>query len=970
MKNNKIFFIILILCFLLQHTLYAQPHRIANFNPNKTWADSVVKTLTLDEKIAQLMIVRAFSNKDSIYNRSLIDSVKKYQVGGVCFFQGGIVRQALITNELQKVSKIPMMVSIDAEYGLAMRLDSVMLFPRQMALGATYDTATIYRMGKEIARQCKRMGIHVNYASCIDVNCNSRNPVINSRSFGANPQLVADCGIAYMKGMQENGVMPTAKHFPGHGDTDADSHFSLPTIKHNRQRLDSIELYPFIKAIQAGIDGVMVGHLNVPTLDTSVRSISSTSKPIITDLLIDSMNFNGIIITDGLEMKGIAKYYAPGDMEVMTLLAGNDLLLLPTSAYIVIQKIKEAIDKGILTEEDIDRKCLKMLKAKEKYVLSNCNEIDVRHLYEDINTQETEDIINVLTRKSLTLLKNDDHIIPFQNIPAQPLLHLRIDNGGMATLETTLSNYLPMKTVRITQNDLKKNSVEMQNIADSGQILLVSLHTTTQYPISNYGLTQEVISFLDNLSKRNKIIFVVMGNPYVLNYLPFSRNFSVVLVAYHPVHAAEKAVGEALCGLFPITGKLPIDLNNYVYGTGVCSKEQNIAKVNFSGIDSLAQLGISENAYPGCRILIAHKGEVIYNKSFGKHTYEGDRQVSINDVYDLASITKAAATTLAIMKLVEEDKIDIHDKLSDYLPYLNKTDKEDITIAEVLTHTSGLSAWIPFYKKTFSIIDSSWNPDVYSKTLDATYSVKVCKDMYMNNQYIDSVYYYLVTAPLKDNKHYEYSDIGFYFLADLIHKVTNTTLDTYVNDNFYQPMGLKHILFNPSDKILSHYLVPTERDMVFRKQLVQGYVHDEGAAMLRGVSGHAGLFATADDLYVVLQMLLNKGEYNGIHYLQPHTIKKFTSYYSSKTRRGLGFDKPLHGNKKGPHCGVYVSSQSYGHSGFTGTFFWVDPKYDLIYIFLSNRIYPNADNKKLAQLNIRTNIQDLIYQYVEIIEEE
>ncbi len=965
MKNKNSFFVIIFIALLLQqkYVLFSQQNRITNIEITNTWADSILKTLTLEEKIAQLMVVRAFSNKDSIYTKNLIDSIQKYQPGGVCFFQGGISRQALITNRLQKVSNIPLMVSIDAEFGLAMRLDSVMLFPRQIALGATYDTATIYRMGSEIARQCKRMGIHVNYASSVDVNCNSLNPVINSRSFGANPQMVADCGIAYMKGMQDNGVMPTAKHFPGHGDTDADSHYSLPTINHNRKRLDSIELYPFLKAIQAGIDGIMIGHLNVPILDTATRSISSTSRPIITNLLIDSMKFNGIIITDGLEMKGISKYYAPGDLEVMALLAGNDLLLLPAEPYIVIQKIKDAILHNILTEEDIDKKCLKMLKMKEKYVLPNSNEINVTHLYEDINSKQAEEIINILTKKSLTLLKNDEYIIPFQHIPRQALVHLRIDNGTMTTLESTLSKYIPLKTIRITQNDLQKNTINIQNIIDSGKVVLVSLHNISQYPARNYGLTKETILFLDSLSKRNKVIFVLMGNPYILDYLSFSTNFSAVLVAYHATNVAEKAVGEALCGVSPITGKLPVYLADYTYGTGICSKEKNIVKSEFPEIDSLANLGILENAYPGCRILIAHKGEIIYNKSFGKHTYEDDVEVSINDLYDLASITKVAATTLAIMKLCEDDKIDIHDKLSAYLPYLKETDKENITIAEVLTHSSGLGAWIPFYKKTLSTVDTGWNLCIYSKTSDVKYSVEVCNNMYMNNQYIDSIYYSIITTPLKEKK-YKYSDLGFYLLADLIHSVTNTTLDDYVNYNFYQPMGLENILFNPSKKILLHYIVPTERDTVFRKQLIQGYVHDEGAAMMGGVSGHAGLFVTANDLYAILQMLLDEGKYNGKQYLNPKTIKQFTAYYSNHSRRGLGFDKPLQGNKQNGPCSIYASSQSYGHSGFTGTFFWVDPKYDLVYVFLSNRIYPNADNKKLLNLNIRTNIQDVIYNYL------
>ncbi|MDD4210582.1 MAG: glycoside hydrolase family 3 N-terminal domain-containing protein, partial [Bacteroidales bacterium] len=660
-----------------------------------SWPDSVLQTMSLEEKIAQLLILRISSDKTISETQSIMDTIQKYQVGGVCFFQGGIARQALITNQIQKTSKIPLFVSIDAEWGLAMRLDSVELFPRQMALGASYDTTLIYEMGAEIARQCKRMGIHINYASCIDVNSNSKNPVINSRSFGEDPHLVAACGIAYMKGMQDNGVMPVAKHFPGHGDTDMDSHYKLPTIKHNRQRLDTIELLPFQKAINSGINGIMVGHLNVPALDTSANSISSTSKTIIRSLLIDSMHFSGLIITDGLEMKGIADYYPAGELEVNALEAGNHMLLLPAYPYIVIEKIKEAIQQGILTEEDINEKCLNVLRMKEKYVLPNYKVIDTTHLFEDINSKRAENIYQGLTESSITLLKNDNDIIPFQTIPESPVLHFRIDNSNRTDLETLLSKYIPLETKRISNSDLVRNQNELLNYRDSGGFVIVSLHNTSQYPKNNYGLTTEAISFLDTLSKKSKIIFLVMGNPYLLDNIPFTDRFAAIIIAYHPVPQAEKAVAEALCGLIQIQGTLPISLANYPYKTGIQPNKTSISKIDFPVIDSLATLGIQKKAYPGCRILIAHKGDIIYNKSFGKHTYTGNIPVKEKDVYDLASITKVAATTLAIMKLYDTDKIKLHDKLSEYLPYLIGTNKEDISIAEVLTHTAGLKAWIP-----------------------------------------------------------------------------------------------------------------------------------------------------------------------------------------------------------------------------------------------------------------------------------
>lgn len=939
------------------NTLHAQTINTSEIQ-HLTWADSILKTLTIEEKIAQLMVIRAGSNNNTI--NSLLDTIKKYQIGGVCFFQGGITRQAIMTNQMQAISKIPLFISIDAEWGLAMRLDSVALFPRQMALGAGYDTNTIYKMGVEIARQCKRLGIHANYASCIDVNCNATNPVINSRSFGENPKLVADCGIAYMKGLQNNGILPFAKHFPGHGNTESDSHFNLPTIKHDRKRLDSIELFPFRQAIQAGIEGIMIGHLNIPALDTNQNSISSSSKNIVSNLLKDSMQFKGIIITDGLEMKGITNYFAPGDLEVQTLVAGNDLLLLPSYPYIVIEKVKEAIKQDILTEKEINEKCLKVLKMKEKYVLPNSGKIKIENIYDDINSKQAESIYTALTQSSITLIKNEDQMIPFPYKPKDTLLHFRIDNGKESTLESYLSKNIFLETIRVCDTDLINldNDILSHKI-DTNKYILVSLHTTTQSTLNNYGLSTQTVAFLDSLSKRSKILFLLMGNPYVLNHIPFNERFSSIVVAYHPVSVAEKAVAEALCYVNPIQGKLPVTLLQYPCGEGIQTNESSLSIGSFPLIDSIALEGIEQRAYPGCRVLIAQGGEIIYNKSFGNHTYEGNLHVKENDIYDLASITKVAATTLAMMKLYDEDKINLHDKLSKYLPYLKETNKEDITIAEVMTHTSGLRSWIPIYKLTIN--DTGWDTTVYRNTFSETFSVKVCENMYMNNSYIDSIRQYVINSPVSANKTYEYSDLGFYLLADLIYHVSGKPLNEYVSENFYTPLRLTHISFNPKERFFLNQIPPTEQDTFFRRQLVQAYVHDQLAAMNGGVSGHAGLFSSANDLYVLLQMLLNEGKYNGEKYLKESTVKRFTSYYYHSCRRGLGFDKPFHDKGGGP-CSKSASSLSYGHSGFTGTFCWVDPKYNLIYIFLSNRVYPDTDNQKILSLSIRTKIQDIIYE--------
>ena len=931
------------------------------------WADSVLQTLTLEEKIAQLISIRAHSDKDNAYSDKLIQQVEKYQVGGACFFQGGPARQAIITNRMQKVSKIPMMISIDGEWGLAMRLDSVELFPRQMALGASQDLEGIYMLGKIIADQCKRTGIHVNFAPCVDVNTSPKNPVIGSRSFGSSPQWVARCGIAYGKGMQDNGVMACGKHFPGHGDTETDSHYSLPVINHDVEHLQKIELFPFRELIKQGNDAMMVSHLNIPSLDSSKKSIATTSYKITTELLQHQMQFDGLIFTDGLEMKGITNYYKTGDLEVQTLIAGCDVLLLPGDLDIVIPAIVNAVKQGFLSEEEINRKCLKVLKMKEKYVLPNCKPISLENITKEVNSPQAKAIYHRLTEHSITVLQNKNHILPLKD-KNKKIVHLRVDKTRQNQLQLTMNNYLDIVTHQ-DKTELSENTAATFAKVKDADYVIVSLHGTSQYARNNYNLQAKTIQFLDSLTKMKEVVLVLMSNPYCLEYIPFSERFSAIVLGYHPVALAEEAIGKILCGAMPSQGKLPIELTNYSVGTGVELKaikalQQEETNPHLKQIDEIAQNGITQKAYPGCRVLVYHKDKVIYNKAFGTFSYTDNSPVTQNTIYDIASVTKVAATTLAIMKLFDEHKIDVKDKLSDYLPYLKNTDKASITIAQAMTHTAGLQAWIPFYTKTL-LSDKSLNPAIYSKVYSNDFSIQVCENLFIKESYRDTIISRIVTSKLTGNNNYLYSDLGFYLLADLVKVVSGKALDKYVEDVFYIPMGLSRITFNPLKQFDLNEIPPTENDTVFRKMLVHGFVHDQGAAMLGGVSGHAGLFASANDLLAIAKLLLHDGKYSGQQYISKKTIDYFTSYYYSQgsCRRGLGFDKPARGDAQSP-CSKSASPQSYGHSGFTGTFIWIDPQHELIYIFLSNRINPDAENKKITQMGIRSHIQDVIYQAI------
>ena len=950
---------------LLFSGLLAAPAAGAQPVPEKagsSWADSLLRTLTLEQKIAQLVMVRVHSNKNRAYNDTMVARMARYQWGGVCFFQAYPVCQAMLTNRLQAVSRVPVMVAIDGEWGLGMRLDSILLYPRQMALGASRDTEAIYEMGRQMALQCHRIGVHCNFAPDVDINNNPANPVINSRSFGSSPFWVSRCGIAYMRGMQDHGLLTTAKHFPGHGDTETDSHAATPSISHSRRHLQKMELQPFEALIRAGADGVMVGHLKVPALDTAC--IATLSHKIMHDLLREELHFRGLICTDALEMKGICNLYPAGELEVQVLLAGADLLLLPPDPVAAVEKIKAAVESGLLTESLIDAHCLQVLRMKEKYVRPYAQPVPTAHLVEDLNSAEAQAVSRRLTESSLTLLKIRHHMVPVPE-KAGSILHLRIDPSGQNLTDTFFRRRYAAQCVRMSPKQASDTHLlhALLRRSDTADMLVVTLSGLSQYPEKNnrYGLLPAVSDLLDSLSSHRRMLLIVMGNPYVLNLIPTAHRMAAILVAYHPTLQAEQAVTDALAHRLPVQGRLPVELEAFPEGEGVeivaapLLRPLTEPSPAFRRIDTLVQKGLDASAFPGCQVLVAQQGRILYDRAFGSYSYEDRRPVTAETVYDLASVTKCLATTLAVMKLYEEGRIRLEAPLSDYLPYLQGSNKASLTVAEVMTHTAGLRDWIPFYKR--------WGAEIYRPYSSAAFSVPVCRGMYMRSDYRDSIRHLIAVSPLAKDKKYKYSDLGFYLLADAVRQVSGQPLDSFLYANIYGPMGLQRTCFNPWQRFPETQLAPTENDRTFRKQQVCGYVHDQGAAMMGGVCGHAGLFSTAEETALLLQMLLNGGVYRGVTFFKPQTVKLFTSYYAPHVcRRGLGFDKP---SLSGPSpCGRLASPESFGHSGFTGTFFWVDPKYDLLYVFLSNRVCPDADNTKLSAMNIRTDIQDYIYQVI------
>lgn len=952
----------------------ANPPFITN---DTKWVDSVFAKLTPEERIAQLFMVAAYSNKDKKHKDEISKLIQENKIGGLIFFQGGPVRQANLTNYYQSISKVPLLISIDGEWGLAMRLDSTPQFPRQMALGAIQNDSLIYEMGREIGRECKRMGIHVNFAPVADVNNNPQNPVIGSRSFGEDKYNVARKAAAYMKGLQDEKILANAKHFPGHGDTDSDSHKTLPLINHSKERMDSLELYPFKQLIKQGLGSMMVAHLSIPAYDTTRNTASTLSKAVVNDLLKEQLQFKGLVFTDALNMKGVSKFFKPGEVDVKALLAGNDVLLFAEDVPLAIMAIKSAIDSGLVTQSEIDLRCKKILLTKKWVGLDKYKPVNVNNLYADLNNPTAYLINKKLAENYLTLLSNKDNIIPIKNLDTLRIASVAVGPKQKDEFQKMLGSYTSIEHFVIDKDARKEEFDSLLKKLKPYNLVVVAISNTNSNPKKDFGTTPQQEYLLKLLRKQSRVVLNVFGNPYILTKFPEAEKVDAVLWSYEYNEFTQQLSAQLIFGGIPAKGKFPVTASpKFSLNTGityasttrvrfVSPAEMGINEKKLSMIDTLALKGIKENVYPGCQVLAIKDGKVFYNKAFGYHTYDNKKKVETTDLYDLASITKIASSTAALMKLVDEKKINLDDKLGAYLPELIGTNKSDIIIREMLTHQAGLPAWIPFWQRTVDKA-GAYRPGIYSSFPNDTFSLRVAESLYMNKNYADTLYKKLVDCSVADKHEYKYSDLGFYFLKKIIELKGSMPLEDYVSNNFYKPLGLKTMVYKPRNYFPLDVIVPTENDTKFRKQLVHGDVHDPGAAMMGGVAGHAGLFSNALDLGVLMQLFLQKGEYGGSKFIDSSIVNEFIKcQYCKDNRRGVGFDKPeTDPNKTNPVCDC-VSYLSFGHSGFTGTLAWADPEKNIVYVFLSNRVYPNADDNKLAKSGIRSQIQSVIYEVLQ-----
>lgn len=954
------------------------------------WVDSVFDAMSYDERIGQLFMVISELKSDNRNMQRLNRYIDSVRIGGILFHKGDPVMQAELTNYLQKRTRIPLMVSLDGEWGLSMRLSGTTRFPKNMMLGAIEDNGLITEYGKEVARQCKVMGIHINFAPDMDVNSNTDNPVIGIRSFGESPSAVAEKGIAYARGLESEGILSVSKHFPGHGDTSEDSHETLPVVRHDRNQLDSVELLPFRQYIREGFAGVMTGHLYIPALDKTHGRPASLSKPVVTDLLAGELQFAGLRFTDALAMKG-ASIKKSDNPCVLALAAGNDVLLAPSAPLTDFNAVKEAIDEGILSLEDIEAKCLKILQYKYIAGLNEYRPVEVKGLPERLNSPHAAWLAARLNSEAITLLKNEDTILPLKQLGKKKVAVLSIGETVNNEFQKMLNRY---DTVACFSIGRKATPAQVQQVYRklSGYDRIICGIHTVRIPESQA---------LRRLAEEKELVLAFFTLPYFCkDYKSSIHKSKAVVMAYEATPMAQEFAAQLIYGGIAAKGKLPVSIPGLYYsGTGIFTaktrlgyhqpEEVGLNAVRLSAIDSIVQEGLDQKAYPGCQVLVAKDGMVVYNKSFGYFNFDKKQPVEENSVYDLASASKASGTLLAVMKAYDAKKFTLNDKISEFVPELQGTDKKDLSIKELLYHQSGLIPTINFYLdaidknsftgslysasknsahpvrfdgRTYVRTDFSFLPTLVSDKKKPGFTTEVARRFYLSDTFKDTIIQDIKKSRLTGRGKYNYSCVNFILLKMMVENLMKQPMDRLLHDDFFSNIGSWHTTYNPVHVMDTMMIVPTENDRFLRRQHLRGYVHDEAAAFQGGVSGNAGLFSNANDLAKLLQLYLNLGTYGDERYLSTETSRMFTQSKSPNSRRGLGFDKPLAGNPKISPCGLLAPPSVYGHTGYTGTCFWVDPDNNMIYIFLSNRVNPTRANNKLGSLNIRTRIQDAIYK--------
>ncbi len=982
--GSNLISLLLITAFIKLTPLLAQTHYApylfegSQKSEMKAWVNRTYNQLNDNERLAQLIMPIVYPSKDKSKIALQVNRVKQYNWGGVLYQKGLLAEQVRMNNQIQAVAKVPLLIALDGEWGLYMRLKDAPRFPRNLGLGLQKDKQLIYNYGREVARQCRLMGIHINFAPDVDVNINPHNPVIGTRSFGENPKTVSAYALAYAEGLEDGGVLSVAKHFPGHGDTSQDSHKTLPTVSASKARMNKVELAPFRAYIKKGLGGIMTAHLKVPAYE-SENIPSSLSYNICTELLQEQMKFKGLIFTDGLEMQGVLANGARG-IGVKAILAGNDMLLGPKNPMQMLSELKSALQGGILPYSLVEEKVKKILAYKWRLIIAQedlrATELNIKKA---IWTEGAKAIQRELWQKSLYTLKEDKSL--WQKLEQGKIKKIAVVKVGKRYVRPSYQPKKALGNAQISYLDWEKLGHNKSKALAKYDLVLLNV------------FRKNIISSatINSLARRHKLILAYYHSPFQLNKESLRKTLAnTIILAIEGTREAQTEVLRLLTkeqSNDSNTGATEEDNDDSDPTANMTKEELPISSTEkkqydsrFSLLDELVQDGLDRGAFPSCQIFVARKGKTLYSKAYGSYTGNGNK-VNKQSIYDLASVTKALATTPALMILVDRKKININNRLSYYLRKFRGSEVGQVRLKELLFHEAGLPAGLPFYVGLFepnSAVsywvkllkdwDETSEPSIFDSKYIAHHFTDRCTQPFARNIYIDPNFKNVMLKAIADVKlkrrgRYRYSDLSFVLLQQVIEKVSGESLESFLKKNIYQPIGAK-VYFNPLEKGISlNQIVPTQNDSLLRKQIVRGTVDDETAACLGGVSGNAGLFASAEELAKVCQLLLNGGRWEGKQIISKSVVNYFCSSKSKKSLRALGFDAP---RPKVQNTAESMSANSIGHLGFTGTAFWIDRDKDLIYIFLSNRTFPSRSNRLLQKENYRPRLLQMVYELLNI----
>lgn len=948
------------------------------------WVDSVYNSLSQRERVAQLFIPMVDPRGGATSKATIGKWIKTNKMGGLLFSKGSISDYANMVNYAQSIADVPVLMTLDGEWGFSMRIKNTPRFPYNMGLGAIGDERLLYEYGKEMARECRLMGIHVNFAPVLDVNSNPSNPVIGYRSFGEDPSRVSRLGVAYSRGLEEGGVLSVAKHFPGHGDTSVDSHKALPMVDHDRTSLNMVDIMPFKQYIDAGLSGVMVGHLSVPALDNS-GTPASMSKEITADLLRKDMGFEGLIFTDALAMKGAKSSV---NNCVAALMAGADVLLGSGSPGNDLDAVMLAVKNGKITDKMIEERCKKMLSYKYALGLTTEKPVELTGIEAKLNSKSADAVNRKLAAASMTVVRNESALLPVRGLAERSIAVVNIGESNNEFTQTC------------------KKYAKVDVYTTSGTLSSSTLSAIKRHDVVIVGVYNDKSAqkqAFAQLKGCNNMVPVFFVNPYEMAGFGASLNsLKTLVIAYDNTRYTREYAAQAVFGGIDVTGRLPVNLKGVAkMGDGVVIKKTRLGYTSplaigmdstlEANVDELVGQGLKTKAFPGCQVLVAKDGYVILNKGYGNLDFTGGRAVTDETIYDLASVSKATGTLPGVMRAYDEGLFDLDAPVAEYIMPLQGGDKSRITVRQLLYHESGMPAAVNMFNmmmdtasysgkliagsasSTYSIKiengafghkDARLRRDITSATPTAALGIKAADGIYVGQATMDTVMSRIYNIKLRDSRKYNYSCLNFCLLMNMEEWVTGRPHHEWVDETVFAPLGSYHTGYRPLEKWEKNDIAPTEKDNFLRRQTLQGYVHDETANFSGGVQGNAGLFSNANDLAKLCQMWLNGGEYGGERLLTEETVRLFTTSKSSTCRRGLGFDKPDKRNERNSPTCREASAATFGHTGFTGTCFWVDPDSQLIYIFLSNRVNPSRNNPAFSKLNIRPKIFSEVYKAI------